>query len=378
MLLDALERLWRDLPRLCLGVSVAAVVLGGVLSRPVSADGAPRLQVRAIDVTGYPQVTFVASVQDQNGLSLPGLTARSFAATAGNRQLAVASARSIEEGEAGIAAILVLDTSGSMAGQPIQAAREAATMFVSRLRPVDEAAVIGFADAVATLIDFTNDPAGARAALDGLTAKGNTALYQAVVDAAAAAKARNRARRAVLLLSDGQDFGGVSAASRQQSLEAARSAGVPFYVIGLGPNTDRQYLQELADATAGRLFVAPTASQLQRTFAEIADLVNTEYVVTLDLTNAGLQGDTRVRLTVNVGGQATSTDFILALPLVIPAEIRATAEGRTSITVPAWAIPAIAAVITVVALAALAVVVKRLLGGRRHAPLPALRKAVLP
>ena len=95
-----------------------------------------------------------------------------------------------------------------MAGAAIEQAREAGKIFVSELGPNDQAAVMTFSNTVQVVQPFTNDRAALTAAIDGIQAAGNTALYDAVVSAAGTAP--GGVQRAIVLLSDGLDAGGVS------------------------------------------------------------------------------------------------------------------------------------------------------------------------
>src|SRR5438105_4941187 len=69
-------------------------------------------------------------------------------------------------------------------------------------------------------------------------------------------------RRAVVLLTDGADFGGVSSVDSAGSLSQAGASGIPFFTVGLGSAIDQPYLQQLADTTRGQLSVAPAPESL--------------------------------------------------------------------------------------------------------------------
>jgi uncharacterized protein YegL len=244
----------------------------------------------------------------------------------------------VTESDNGISALLALDTSGSMVGAPIAAARDAASNFVGTLGPVDEVAVVSFADRVVVASPYTQDFRVAQTSVSTLGAVGNTALYQAVSDTSSWASQRGSERRVIILLSDGADFGGVSSATRQQSIDAASQARVPFYVIGLGSQIDRQYLQDLTTATRGRLFVAPSSTQLRQIFSEIGRQVRTQYAVTLDLSSTPIEGDVLAKLTVRMGSKSGAADLQLNVPLVLPRELPATPVEEEGMKVPTWLI----------------------------------------
>jgi len=104
-----------------------------------------------------------------------------------------------------ISILLALDVSGSMEGGALDQAKVAAVSFLSTLEPQDRVAVLTFADGVNLVLPFTTDRAAATAAIDGLVAEGQTALYQATEDGLRLAAEEGTSYRSVILLSDGLD-----------------------------------------------------------------------------------------------------------------------------------------------------------------------------
>jgi Mg-chelatase subunit ChlD len=344
---------------------VAALALSGTHSS--AAQSELTVEISGVDASAYPTVRFLVTAADKDGFSPSDLTAANLVVESKDRRLPVSSVQSISEGQIGISALFALDTSGSMAGTPIVAARDAATALVTTMRPADEVAIVAFADQVTVASPYTQDFKAAQSVIAGLPAVGNTALYQAVADASKWASERSSQRRAVILLSDGADYGGVSTTSRQQSIDAAWSAGVPFYVVGLGSQIDRPYLQELASATRGRLFIAPTSAQVRQIFVDIERQVRTQYVVTLDLTRSSVEGDVTAKLTVRSGIKSGSADFNFSVPIVLPQEIQLAPAEDSGLVIPRWLIFSLAAVLAVVVLTHVLRKLLRTRGARRDA-----------
>lgn len=305
-------------------IRLSALVLLSVLvplaaPRPggVRADGELQVSVRNMDVSKAPVLQFLAKVVDQNGKPVPGLGANAFSLKAGDKDIRITSVQSVIDAQVGISSLIVLDTSGSMVGAPINDARQAAAQYIQQLQPVDEVAVVAFADGIQTLANYSGDVARAQASLGGLAARGNTALYEAVAASARSIAERPAARRVVIFMSDGENFG-PSPVTRDQALAAATGAGVPFYVIGLGPSIDRQFLQEVADASGGTLFIAPTSAQLTGLFSQISELLRSEYVLSADVSGTGLAGETRATFAVRTGAGSGETPVNLSLPSLPP------------------------------------------------------------
>ena len=313
-----------------------------------AADGELRVSVREVDTKDAASVRFLAKVVDQNGRPIPNLTPENFSLKVGGQAIPVTAVQTVTDAQVGISSLLVIDTSGSMVGAPLAAARAAAAQYVSSLQPVDEVGVIAFANGVSVISEFTNDFAGVQGSLQNLRAIGNTALYDAVVEATTRMAARENARKVVILLSDGEHFGPV-ATSREQALAAAANTHVPFYVIGLGPSLDLPFLQQLAGSTDGVFFAAPSSAQLAGLFEETASLLRSEYIITADFSGSNLSGSTTAlfRAQAAPGNGEVSLTFNLAAPPApeptpVPAEPVAE-SGGSNVAVILLALLAVAA-----------------------------------
>lgn len=100
---------------------------------------------------------------------------------------------------------LVVDTSNSMAGEKVVAARRALARFLERLGPDDEVFISKFGDQVELLQDWTRDRDVLRDALRRLRPHGGTALYDGVADAVEKVQEGRNRKKAVVVLSDGND-----------------------------------------------------------------------------------------------------------------------------------------------------------------------------
>ena len=261
-----------------------AVGLGLLLAaNSAAAEGELTVDVASVDDGAVPEVRAVVTVLDAGGRPLSGLTAEDFQASVNGEGVPVADVRAAVNSDIGVAVTITVDVSGSMQGAPIEQARAAAKAFVESLAPIDSAAILTFSDAVTTLQDFTSDRTPLLAAIDGLKAVGNTALYQAASVAAGQAASSTSQRKAIILLSDGVDYGGKSAVSRGDSIAQANQLGVPVFAVGLGSGIDREYLTELAEATGGRFLETPTPEGLNDLFRTIGDFLRSQYVVTVNV-----------------------------------------------------------------------------------------------
>lgn len=195
--------------------------------------------------------------------------------------------------ERALYAVLVLDTSSSVAGRRLESLKAAASSFVADLSPEDAASVIAFSHDVYVLPPDPYDHARLRSAIEGLTSGGATALNDAVV-AGLLRSDTGRGRPVVLVFSDGADR--LSWLEPRHVLEVARELNAVVYgvvttdeaaptpsaqVRDHGRRTpargDDGLLRELADLTGGA--VLPTGGDLGEAFRRILATVQSRYVL---------------------------------------------------------------------------------------------------
>lgn len=211
-----------------------------------------RVSIPSISDGAYPEARAIVSVENAGDSTAP-LTQDEFSVTIDDQPASVISAQLAGSEDAPLELLFVIDTSGSMEGAPLAGAKAAAKALIGELSPQDRIAIINFGDEVNLAQDFTADRALINGAIDGLVARGNTALYQATAASAVKISTSPASRRAVVLLSDGADFGGRSIATRDEAIAAAANAGVMYFTIAQGNDLDLPYLQQVADVTKGRM-----------------------------------------------------------------------------------------------------------------------------
>ncbi len=127
---------------------------------------------------------------------------------------------------------IVLDTSGSMAGEKLRTARAAIERFLAQLlNPDDEVFLYGFASEVRLLQDWTTNREAVSASLRGVRASGGTAMYDAVVGAVPKAESGRHRKKAVVLMSDGDDTNSRTGLAEVRT--AVRETEVLVYAIGI-------------------------------------------------------------------------------------------------------------------------------------------------
>lgn len=252
----------------------------------------PVLDITGVNATDLPVALVSANVFGQFGQSVDGLTAADFTLSGDLAEIAsIVDVQNVTDDDLPIAVVLVIDTSTSMEGVPLAEAKAAAAVFVESIGDNDSIAILQFDSSVRVVQDYTSDKDVLLSAIDGLVSSGQTALYDAGFVGVETAANAPYPRRVVVMLSDGAEYGGIaetgqvaqrSEANAEDALAQAEIDGVPVYTIGLGFNTDRRYLETLANGTNALNFNAPTPEELTAIYGNIAALLRTQYIITLD------------------------------------------------------------------------------------------------
>ena len=180
-----------------------------------------------------------------------------------------------------LAIVLAIDTSGSMLGAPLEAARDAAISLIDQLNDGDEVAIIRFSNTVSLALDFTADRAAARSVLNSLVAQGDTALYDTVAFASTLLNDFGPSRSNLVLLSDGQESG-ASGAERDATIASLVDSGATAFSFGLGTDSDTEYLRAVAEGSGGEFWEVADDRALGSLFSSLGgrlgatDLVEVE------------------------------------------------------------------------------------------------------
>lgn len=195
---------------------------------------------------------------------------------------------------------IVVDNSGSLR-QQLEKVIDASKIIIDTNRPGDETSVIRFisSDKIEIVQDFTSDKTLVNDALDNLYIEGGQtaiidAVYlatQSVDDYEKAKSAADRKRRAIILVSDGEDRS--SFYTEAQLYELLRESDVQIYAIGFinelnseggfiskSPRAKaKAFLERMAEETGGRAYFPKALSELNGIAGEIASELRTQYSI---------------------------------------------------------------------------------------------------
>ncbi len=258
-----------------------------------------------------------ASVTDQGGHFVPNLTPADFLLFEDDtpRPIAQFTAERVP-----LSVGIVLDASGSMQGDRIAVARFALQQFVGLLEPEDEIFLQTFAERSKLVLPWTTRHGALDLAMDKVDPYGGSAMFRAVSDAYGALKAGQHVRKALVLLSDGNDnersampmrFGSGSTRDDaltirrlQTAVGQAQRSGTVLYAIGLGSERgngderiDGTKLRRLTDPTGGYTEVVESVFSVPSAMMRVAADLRQQYLIGFQSAAHGDGGTHRIRLT---------------------------------------------------------------------------------
>jgi len=234
------------------------------------------------------------TVTDKAGQYVKGLKATDFKLYVDGVEVQPDSIAGFSFQDAPYAAVLLLDSSGSME-ERFTLARSAAIRFLDGLRPEDVAAVYRFDSKVQRVQDFSGSRDLAPTAYT-IRAYGMTTLNDAIVEAANTLAPRTEHRKAIVILSDGMDT--QSKATSEKAVERALAVGANIYAVDMSQidvAASRQQsggpmLKSFAEKTGGRFVATPGGPALRDAFTGIADELGHQYTMSYRPPNQNRDG----------------------------------------------------------------------------------------
>jgi VWFA-related protein len=188
--------------------------------------------------TGVELINVTATVTDANGRFVPGLRKEDFRVYQDDQPQQITH---FNNERVPVSLGIILDTSGSMAGEKMAAAKVALNRFLRELLgPEDEVFLYRFDTSPELVHEWTTDRARVSEALNRIQPRGGTAMYDAVAEAIPLVQAGKHRKKALLVISDGNDTSSRTAILALK--EQIRETEVLIYAIGI----DTQITEEPA------------------------------------------------------------------------------------------------------------------------------------
>jgi Ca-activated chloride channel family protein len=229
---------------------------------------APAAQFRG----GVDLVELYVSVVDARGEPVRGLLRDDFEV----REDGVPQTVSVfSDGGAPLSLALAIDRSFSVEGARLSVMKTAAVQLLARLQPDAQVLLLGIGSQVDELAPLGVERGPQLSALGSLSAFGSTSLHDAILIAVDRIQA-GRGRRALLLLSDGEDR--YSKASAGEVLEHVRTRDVLVFPVAVGAAATPLF-RDISSATGGRAIAVRDPSRLDSALRGLADELSAQYVL---------------------------------------------------------------------------------------------------
>lgn len=288
--------------RLLIFVAFAAFLTSPLSAQTPQATPQPEVTPTPEDITKpipvrTDLVTLTLTVTDLYGRYVSGLTKNAFTIIDNNQEQEITF---FSDSDAPVSVGVLFDVSGSMSGEKIQKARNALKRFVASSHPNDEYFLIAFNSRAQLVMDRTRDGEALLDKLQLVQPRQNTALYDAVYLGLERVTRGSHQKRALLIISDGQDN-----ASRYNFGEVRRlmkESDVVTYAVGIIDAGDagsaigmqgQAFLDELTSVTGGKSFYPSSNVEMDEIFERIALELRHQY--SIGYTPTGFQPDGKWR-----------------------------------------------------------------------------------
>ncbi|HZE68623.1 MAG TPA: VWA domain-containing protein [Pyrinomonadaceae bacterium] len=234
-------------------------------------------------ITNTDLITLTVTVTDTYGRYVSGLSQKAFSVFDEKHQQEITF---FSDDDAPVSVGVIFDVSGSMSGDKIKRARDALAKFIQTSHNADEYFLIAFNSRAQLLLDKTRN---GDAVLDKLTfvqTKNQTALYDACYLGVERVQRGAHPKRALLLISDGQDNN--SRYTFNEVRRLLKESDVVLYSIGILSGSDstnalgmegQGILDELSGVSGGKAFFPRSAAEMDDIFEQIALELRHQYSI---------------------------------------------------------------------------------------------------
>ena len=228
-------------------------------------------------------ITLTVTVTDTYGRFVSGLDKKAFKIFDDKEEQQI---EYFSDDDAPVSVGVIFDVSGSMSGDKIRKAREALARFIETSHDSDEYFLVAFNSRAQLLLDKTRDGDAVLNKLTFVQTRSNTALYDACYLGVEKVTRGTHAKRAILLISDGQDNDSRYTFSEVRRL--LKESDVVLYSIGILGGNDpgsslgmegQAVLDELSAVSGGKSFFPNTSVEMDDVFERIALELRHQYSI---------------------------------------------------------------------------------------------------
>ncbi len=293
---------------------VVALVLG-LSATAMAQTTAPEIEITDINASRYAEGGQTLMVVEFRNLPAAPDPAQ-LQVTVDGQPVSNLETAPLGESSVPVGVVLVIDTSGSMEGAPMQAAKDAAKSFIAQKRPEDSIAIVSFADTAVVDIGFTTNANDLNARIDSLEADGETAFNDGVILGLSLFEngSTDNLIPNMIVMSDGEDT--ASTATAEDAIAAVEASNVRTFGVALeSPDFNPDAVQAVATAGGGLFLSTPDPAALSGLYTQIAREISNTLVARFvspvttpgDAEFVATYGELTSSTTFAVSGYATTT-----------------------------------------------------------------------
>src|SRR3989304_519650 len=274
-----------------------------------------QVRITQVDNSKFPTVTVYVSVTNSAGEPV-GVDPATIQISENGEKMQIVDARGGGQGGQGVAepltTMLVIDISGSMdKNNKLTAAKDAAKAYVNQMRAGDQAGLMAFDTKTYYVQPVTTDTAALTSAIDELKTGGDTAMFDALVEAE-----KNLSsipgRKAIIVLADGLD--NHSQNTVDSVIKQIGPSGLTISTVGFGDAStasqsglDEAALKSLAERSGGLYSFAADSQSLSALYQQLGRTLQSEYAITY-VSPSTLRDGINRNLTVSLSGVGATTE----------------------------------------------------------------------
>jgi Ca-activated chloride channel family protein len=241
------------------------------------------LDQKGVVITNTDLITFTVTVTDTYGRYVSGLGKSAFTVLDEKKPQEITF---FSDDDAPVSVGVLFDVSGSMSGDKIKRARDALSKFIQTSHNSDEYFLIAFNSRAQLLLDKTRDGNAVLDKLMFVQTRNNTALYDACYLGVEKVQRGAHPKRALLLISDGQDNN--SRYTFNELRRLLKESDVTLYGVGILSGSDagssmgmegQGILDELASVSGGKAFFPRSNAEMDDIFEQIALELRHQYSI---------------------------------------------------------------------------------------------------
>ena len=277
---------------------LATVVALMLLTGPVGAqDSSGALVLEGVDATQFPLVRAVVS-----GPAVDGELDDAFVVQEDGEDIKADVIR-LRSDELNV--VVALDVSGSMEGAAIEQAKAAVAALLATLPETVPVSLVTFGDSATVQSNFTVEREATIAAVNGLIAAGETALFDGIELGLAQLSAQGGSG-ALVVLADGNDTG--KGSTLEETTEALAQSDVDVSFVGLqSEDFTPDILEAMAGTANAQLLVVDDSADFVESFRNIGAGLGTSYEIRWRSKSSDDAADLQIALASDPGQQVTRT-----------------------------------------------------------------------